>query len=139
MSYDLKNENGNEFFASSGLWSVSLNLAERHGWKPAGTSSTEKEWGGSYDENAGQYIAAGDAAGLAKALESAISGDKFQFEVSTIISQINLSIKAGLNGLPPEVLALPEFQGVFIEEEAVNETNIGELIVFLKTGRICIE
>jgi len=57
-----------------------LRLAERYGWKPAGTTLSEAElkwmpdgkWDGNYTTNGGQTVAPTDARSLAEALDRAV-------------------------------------------------------------------
>jgi hypothetical protein len=61
-------------------WQKLLRLAERYGWRPAGTTLSEEEmkwmpngrWDGSYTTNDGQTVVAADALSLAEALDRAV-------------------------------------------------------------------
>ena len=78
MGMALGRSNGDYFGVSYSLWSAMLELAERWGWRPAGTVLSEEgnpaDWGGSYYSSDGQKCQDEDARGLAEALDRFLKG-----------------------------------------------------------------
>lgn len=75
MGYDLSNVNNEElnFGFNSLSWRSVLQIAQRYGWKPAGTvDQDEPEWDSTYFSNDGQTVTTEDATALADALERAL-------------------------------------------------------------------
>ena len=82
MGYHLKNERGEELEFTVSAWRLALEIAERHGWNPAGTIAPgdwegEEEWEGDYFTMDGQRVSPEDAARLAVALEKALADPHF--------------------------------------------------------------
>jgi len=86
-------------------WTSALNLAQQHGWNPAGTArppvsidvdnrvDSSEQWKGEYDVAAGQSVRTSDAKALASALEDAARGipaepqvceDKFRQDLESL-------------------------------------------------------
>ncbi len=79
MGVDLSGEGG-DFGWDTFSWARLLRLAERYGWRPAGTLMpadelqyfTDGRWDGGYLTNDDQVVTAEDAGGLADALDVAV-------------------------------------------------------------------
>src|SRR5690348_11625005 len=80
MSVDLYGCDGRYMKISTARWCKSLQLGEKHGWKPAGTVAPatvgydrrSRPWHGDYTSNCGQIVSAEDAHNLAAALERSL-------------------------------------------------------------------
>jgi hypothetical protein len=69
----LRNNRGEELHLTHYSWRRALRLAERYGWRPAGTHVEDSgRWTGSYFSRAEQMVMAEDAVALAHALEVAL-------------------------------------------------------------------
>jgi hypothetical protein len=79
MGLALGRDNGDYFGVSYSLWAAILELAERWGWRPAGTdppqSHDDGSWHGSYYSSDGQRCKAEDAQRLAEALNCFLCGE----------------------------------------------------------------
>ena len=80
MGVDLYGSGGYFGFNWAG-WRSALELAEAHGWQPAGTEppidpetggELDRSWDGDYFSNGNQLVTGEDAADLARALERAL-------------------------------------------------------------------
>jgi hypothetical protein len=79
MAMHLHNASG-DFGWDSISWVKLLRLAERYGWRPAGTTIPDSElkwmpdgkWNGNYTTNDGQTVTAADAHALGAALDRAV-------------------------------------------------------------------
>ena len=79
MAMNLHSERG-DFGWDVFSWQKLLRLAERYGWRPAGTTLSEAElkwmpdgrWNGNYTTNDGQTVSASDARSLGDALNCAV-------------------------------------------------------------------
>ncbi len=99
MGYDFEGGDGSIIALTSGGWSFARPLAERFGWRPAGTETPEDwdrsgSWSGSYTGNSGQLVTVEDARTLAIGLRAALAvpefGElvaKFEAEYSTRLAQ----------------------------------------------------
>ena len=80
MGFDLEGNSGSFRVSNSG-WPEVLAIAEKYGWKPAGTNPPKgikkSEWDGGYHTMDGQLVTARDASALASAIDSALN-DNFQ-------------------------------------------------------------
>ncbi len=73
MGMTLRNNLGEELHFTHYSWRRALRLAERYGWRPAGTHGADSEpWTGSYFSRAQQLVMAEDAAALAQSLQEAL-------------------------------------------------------------------
>jgi len=78
MSMDLIGRSGQKWSLSYGAWAFLLELAEKYGWQPAGTTLPDDPayadipWDGDYGSSDFQAISATDAMEIAAALERAI-------------------------------------------------------------------
>lgn len=76
MGFDLINHSGEEFRWDMTFWSKALQLGEKYGWKPKGTTVSKKNkgkpWSGTYWETSSQIVEAEDANNLADALEKSL-------------------------------------------------------------------
>ena len=70
---DLSGPRG-DFSMNNTFWGAALDLAQLHGWEPAGTLPPEDaaQWGRGYFSNDGQRVTSEDARVLADALERAL-------------------------------------------------------------------
>jgi len=81
MGMDLQRNAPNGYFRFSNFgWGMVLDLAQRHGWQPAGTAAPayyqaagDPDWSGGYLSNDGQTVTAEDARAIAGALEKALA------------------------------------------------------------------
>jgi hypothetical protein len=88
MGIDLSNKYGDWFRASFGAWGDLLQMANKHGWEPAGTRTPvhwdvdgpkpAEEWCGTYFSNDGQWVTDDDARNIASALRKALYEEKFE-------------------------------------------------------------
>jgi hypothetical protein len=96
MGYDLSNSSGAYVRFTGSGWDLALAIARHYGWEPAGIPKPptwdEKEHGPWEDEywiNAGQEVAAEDAAALTTALDRAVAAPDFVETVIRIKDELN--------------------------------------------------
>ena len=82
MGYDFERADGVEWGTTSVGWRLLRHLAERFGWRPAGTLPPEdwdagRPWSCEYTGNSGQRVSPADAAGLAAGLRAAVTSPEF--------------------------------------------------------------
>ena len=94
MGFDLHNSKGDYLRRSPTGWALALNLAERYGWKPAGTSlhagsdQASEDWDGQYDTNDGQQVTEADSVALASALRNAVDDPQFPSQMRRLYSDL---------------------------------------------------
>ena len=96
MGYDLSNPSGTYVRFTGSGWDLALAVARHYGWQPAGIPKpsdwNESEFGPWEDEywlNAGQQVAAPDAANLTAALDRAVASPDFVETVLRIKNELN--------------------------------------------------
>jgi hypothetical protein len=82
VAYDFEGSDGSVVGLTSIGWWLARGLAERFGWRPAGTEPPDdwdagRPWDGSYTGNSGQLVAAPDARRLAVGLRVALAAPEF--------------------------------------------------------------
>ncbi|MGO9018275.1 MAG: hypothetical protein ACLQVJ_07980 [Syntrophobacteraceae bacterium] len=81
MGMDLIAMNGERWSLSYGAWAFLLELAEKYGWEPGGTTLPDNPeyadipWDGGYGSSDFQAISAADVMEIAAALERAITAE----------------------------------------------------------------
>lgn len=113
MAFDLHSKSGAAIRVSGGHWAVFLTLAERYGWKPAGTRRPEeypatKSWAGPYDTNDGQIVEDADAKRLAQVLHAAATSDKLPVALADVIRHIENQVEDSGTSIPPQMRMRPE-------------------------------
>lgn len=143
MGMDLISESGDDLRLNNFAWATVLELAQRYGWEPRGTLPPEDwmEVGGEageswdwddYGSNEGQLVTAEDAAGIAQALESALSDPGAAAALAEMGAEERRQIE---QMLPPEVAA--SFAGMPSFEEY--RPTIEQFAVFCRKGGFRIE
>jgi hypothetical protein len=99
MSIDLRNINGDEFFFSNIGWAFYLNLAEiLYGWKKSGTqqpkewSSSDGQWQGAYDWNAGQIVTTQDALAFSAALDKYLADPERKIKAKALAKDLGKAV-----------------------------------------------
>lgn len=82
MGYDLSGAGG-ALSLNNDNFETLLGVADRFGWRPAGTSQYYEvpKWCGTYGSNDGQRVTDADALELAKALRRAIAAKAFNVDM----------------------------------------------------------
>jgi|SRR5579859_4394043 len=100
MGVDLRNSEGAQQRLSGSGWSFYLNLAERYGWTPEGTSPPRgvaaESWDRSYDACAGQLVSDADALSFANALSRALNDPNRAESERVVARKISDAISAAM-------------------------------------------
>jgi hypothetical protein len=81
MGMDLIGRNGQRWSLSYSGWEFLLNLADKYGWEPAGTTLPDDpayadiHWDGNYSSSDFQSISAADVMEIAATLERAVTAE----------------------------------------------------------------
>lgn len=99
MGYDFERDDAANWGTTSIGWHLLQHLAERFGWRPAGTLAPDdwddgRIWHGEYTGNSGQRVTAADAAALATALRAAVVSSEFDGQVSAFGAEFRGSLAA---------------------------------------------
>lgn len=119
MAVVLKSKRGKTFVTSAAHWSVFVNVAQCHGWQPAGTLAPPlwprgEIWSGQYGTQDGQRVSDGDARALAAALYEAARGEEVARVLRDVIGQVELAAeRSGIASRPGERMQPRDFFGEF--------------------------
>jgi hypothetical protein len=99
VGYDFEGGDGSVAGLTSVGWRLARGLAERFGWRPAGSAPPEdwdagRPWGGAYTGNAGQLVAAPDARALAVGLRAALAAPEFSELVAAFEAEFSRQLAA---------------------------------------------
>jgi hypothetical protein len=95
MSFDLRNNQDEEFYFSTIGWAFYLNLATIYDWKMSGTlappewDSNQGVWEGAYDWNAGQTVTESDAIAIANALEKYLTDANRHIKAKVLAKELS--------------------------------------------------
>jgi hypothetical protein len=98
MGFDLSNSYGGYQRFNGAGWALALTVAERSGWRPAGTPKPESwddangPWQGEYAIQCGQQVTREDALAFAAALDRAISSDDFIASAQQSMNELNAEV-----------------------------------------------
>lgn len=122
MGMDLTSESGDDLRLNNFAWATVLELAQRYGWQPRGTLPPEdweeagdepgESWDGDdYGSNEGQLVTAEDAAGIAEALQAALSDPG----ATAVLAEMGAEERRQIEQMvPPELMAsfagMPSFE-----------------------------
>ena len=119
MTVILKSRRGKTFETSAEHWSVFVNVAQRHGWQPAGTLAPPswprgEVWSGQYGTQDGQRVGDVDARALAAALYEAARAEGLARVLRDVIGQVELAAeRSGIESRPGERMQPRDFYGEF--------------------------
>lgn len=107
MAVELKSRRGKALKLTDEHWSVFLNVAQAHGWKPAGTLAPVgwpggEVWPGQYASSDGQRVSDDDARAMARVLYEAATGDGVARSLRDVIDRVELAAKRSGASLRPE-------------------------------------
>ena len=131
MSIDLTSlKDDDDWFGFSNTgWAFFLNLAEKYGWIPQGTTlEDEDDWDGCYDSADGQEVSDSDALQLAQALEAALQ--------SSDLSKVSKKLGVKLKSIILSEVQLPE-EPDFNQE--IDEKFVMHFIKFCRQSGFIIE
>ena len=137
-SIDLTNQSGDTFRFGNMSWAFLLNLAERYGWKPAGTAKPEgwkeeSKWPGNYDSSDGQTVTSDDAKALAKAVRAALEDKKLETRAKELEADFRRWIEERVG---PE---LAKTYQVGLGKEENYRPHLNKFIEFCNKGPFMIE
>ena len=137
-SITLTNRSGESFDFGNTSWAFLLNLAERYGWKPAGTDAPtdwdhSEEWPRTYDSSDGQIVTRPDAKALAKAIAAALDDNDLENKAAELEAEFRRWVEESVG---PELASVYD---VGLGEEGVYRPYLEDLIRFCKKGAFEIE
>lgn len=121
MSVELTRGEGDSFELTGIGWAFFLRLAERYGWRAAGTlapadRSNPVLWGGAYDSSDGQTVAAHDAENLGEALLRCHADPTRAAVEAEVASHLSDALSREVGDLVP--IEPPDDDGVFLHDLA---------------------